>query len=233
MKNIVVLDTETTCGFATPLIYDFGYVIINPKGEVLLTKHFLIKEIFDTKELMDKAYYSTKVKDYRQMFADGLIQKESFKNSIKQFVADCKKHKVSVISAYNIAFDMRALNQTLRVLFNENYENGWLSKFFSQKNKKLLCIYNLACETILNTDEYREFATQNEMVSSKGNYKTNAECAYAYLTNNPQFEEKHTALEDVKIEIEILLKILSEYRGNIEYGLHYGSWRKVQVKSQK
>lgn len=233
MKNIVVLDTETTCGFATPFIYDFGYVIINSKGEVLLTKHFLIKEIFDTKELMDKAFYSSKVGDYQKMFADGLIPKESFKNAIRQFVSDCKKHKVGVISAYNIAFDMRALNQTLRVLYNENYENGWLSKFFAQKNKKLLCIYNLACETILNTDEYREFATQNEMVSAKGNYKTNAECAYRFITKNADFIESHTAIEDVKIEIEILMTILDNYKGNIEYGLHYGSWRKVQMKSQK
>lgn len=227
------MDTETTGDLGCPLIYDFGYVIINERGEKLLSRNFLIKEIFDTKSLMDKAYYSNKVSEYQQKFANGLIPKESFKNAIKQFVADCKKYKVGVVSAYNIAFDIRALNQTLRVLFNENFENGWLSKFFEQKNKKLLCIYNLACETILNTDEYREFATQNQLVSEKGNYKTNAECAYRFISKNVEFIESHTAIEDVEIEIEILMTILDNYKGNIEYGLHYGSWRKVQRKGQK
>ena len=39
MKNILVLDTETTGDpFGQPMIYDFGYKIVTPTGEVLKTK---------------------------------------------------------------------------------------------------------------------------------------------------------------------------------------------------
>lgn len=232
MKNILVLDTETTPNFYSPYIYDFGYKIVSPDGIELVKRNWLIVEIFDSKTLMEKAYYSHKVKDYQEKVEKGEIEKITFKKAIKQFVADSKKFKVEIISAYNLAFDMKALNATLKITYYEAYETQWLEKFLHQKNKKLLCIWNLSCETLLDTDEFREFATKNELVSDKGNYFTSAEVAYQYITNNLDFIESHTALADVEIEIDILLHILKNYKGNITFGLQYASWRKVQKKDE-
>ena len=233
MKNILVFDTETAGTLGQPLIYDFGYCIVSPNGEELVKRSTLITEIFDTVSLMEKAFYGSKVKDYIQKFENGEIEKMSFRNAIKQFVSDSKKYKVEIIGAYNLAFDIRALNTTLRVLCNDLFESKWLDKFFSQKNKKLLCIWNLACETILDSDEFRSFADENGFKSLKGNYLTNAEVAYNYVKDSNDFKEKHTALEDSEIEIEILLDILKDYTGIMTYGLHYGSWRKAQKKKSK
>ena len=232
MKNILVLDTETTPNFYSPFIYDFGYKIVSPDGKELVKRNWLIVEIFDSKTLMEKAYYSNKVKDYQAKVENGEIEKITFKKAIKQFVADSKKFKVEIISAYNLAFDMKALNATLKITYYEAYETQWLEKFLHQKNKKLLCIWNLSCETLLDTDEFREFATKNELVSDKGNYLSSAEVAYQYITNDLNFVESHTALADVEIEIDILIHILKNYKGNITYGLHYGSWRKIQKKDE-
>lgn len=232
MKNILILDTETTPNFYSPYIYDFGYQIVSPVGIVLIKRNWLISEIFESKTLMEKAHYSKKVKDYLLKLEKGEIEKITFKKAIKQFVADSKKFKVEIISAYNLAFDMKALNSTLKITYYEAFETQWLEKFLHQKNKKLLCIWNLACETILDTDEYREFAEKNEMVSDKGNYQTNAEVSYKYITNNLNFVESHTALSDVEIETDILIHILENYKGNITYGLQYASWRKVQKKDE-
>ena len=66
MKNILVFDTETTGNFDKPLIYDFAYKIINKKGELLYQKNYLVEEIFNQSFLMDKAFYSKKVKEYRR-----------------------------------------------------------------------------------------------------------------------------------------------------------------------
>ena len=230
-KNIVVLDTETTGELGSPLIYDFGYQIVNLEGGVILEKNYIVAEIFDNKSLMAKAFYSDKVGMYRQKIENGEIEKKSYKKIITEFVNDCKRSKVEIVSAYNLAFDVRAINSTLQVCYHEKFISGWFEKFVNQKNKKLLCIWNLACETILDTDEYRNFATENEKVSTKGNYKTNAEVAYQFITGELDFVEEHTALSDVKIEVVILLNILKNYSGNITYGTHYGSWRKVQRKS--
>lgn len=233
MKNILVLDTETAGELSNPLIYDFGYKIITPTGEVLVSKNYIVAEIFDSQSLMSKAYYGHKVGEYRKRLDDGLIEKKGFKAIIKEFVNDAKRQKVEIISAYNLAFDVRALNQTLRVCHYDAFVDKWLEKFLHQKNKKLLCIWNLACETILDTDEYREFAEQNELISPKGNYRTSAEASFRYIKNLPDFVESHTALADVEIEIEILLNILKNYNGNMTYGLHYGSWQKVQRKKDE
>lgn len=232
MKNILVLDTETAGELTNPLIYDFGYKIITPKGEVLISKNYVVAEIFDSQSLMTKAYYGSKVGGYRERIEKGEIEKKGFKAIIKEFVNDAKRNRVEIVSAYNLAFDVRALNETLRVCHYDAFVDKWLEKFLYQKNKKLLCIWNLACETILNTDEYREFATENDLISPKGNYRTSAEASFRYIKNLPDFVESHTALADVEIEIEILLNILENYSGIMTYGLHYGSWQKVQKRKK-
>ena len=228
MKNILVLDTETTGDFGQPMIYDFGYKIVTPTGEVLKTKNAIVREIFENKFVIQKAYYASKMNDYRKMIADGQIEVQTFRAIIKEFISDARKYKVEIISAYNLAFDMAAINATMRLCYSQGDEEKIIEKLINQKNKKLLCIWNLACETILDTDEYREFAKSKGWVSEVGNYRTNAEVTYTYITGLEEFKEKHMALDDVNIEVDILLHILKNYEGNLTYGLHYNSWKKVQ-----
>lgn len=229
-KNILVLDTETTGDFGQPLIYDFGYRIVDREGTILFERNAIVREVFENKFLMDKAYYSEKVNNYKQMIDNQEIEVAPFRELIKEFVNMARKHNVEIISAYNLAFDVKALNGTMRMCYSQGHDEKILEKLIEQKNKKLLCIWNLACETILDTDEYRAYADVHGFVSEKGNYKTNAEVAYRYIKDLPDFVEKHTALADVEIEVEILLTILNHYDGNLTYGLHYGSWKKVQPK---
>ena len=42
--------------------------------------------------------------------------------------------------------------------------------------------------------------------NKNGNLITNAERMFAYLTQEPDFEEEHTALADVIIETEIVIR---------------------------
>lgn len=228
MNNLLVLDTETTGDFSQPLIYDFGYRVVSLDGRVLFSRNAIVKEIFDCRFIMDKAFYSEKIKMYKGLIENGAIDVVPYSKLIKEFIKVSRKYKVEVICAYNLAFDVRAMNGTMRMCYSDGHERKILEKLIDQKNKKLLCIWNLACETLLDTDEYRAYATEHGFVSDAGNYKTSAEVAYRYLKDMPEFEEDHTALSDVDIEIEILLHILNNYKGNINYGLHYGSWSKVQ-----
>ena len=230
MKNILVLDTETTGDFGQPLIYDFGYKIIDREGTTLFQRNAIVREVFENRFLMDKAYYSDKVNTYRKMLENHEIDLLPFHILIKEFVAMARKYKVEIISAYNLAFDIKALNGTMRMCYSQGHDDKILEKLIEQKNKKLLCIWNLSCETILDTDEYRAYADTHNFISEKGNYLTNAEVAFRYIKDLPDFTEKHMALDDVNIEIEILLHILNHYDGNLTYGLHYGSWKKVQPK---
>lgn len=232
MKNILILDTETAGDFGSPLIYDLGYKIITPMGETLVERNTIIAEVFDTKSMMGNAYYASKFEEYVKWLENGEIEKMTFKKAILRLIADIKKNKVEYVCAYNLAFDVRALNQSMRVMYNEGFEKQILDKLFNQKNKKLLCIWNLACETVLDTDDYRKFATENGLITDKGNYQTGAEMAYKYIKQNANFIENHTALSDAQIETEILLYIFENYKGVPTFGLHYGSWQKVQKKGK-
>jgi hypothetical protein len=122
-----------------------------------------------------------------------------------------------------LAFDYKAINYT-----NQFFNNGDEKLMKLIDKKTLLCIWNLACDTILDTEDYKEYATMKNFISEKGNYLTNAESCYAYLTQNEDFQEEHTALADVEIEVEILKYIVENCKSKVKYGLAYGCWKKVQ-----
>lgn len=226
LKNTLILDTETTLDIKSPLVYDLGFIgVVNGKVEKF---NFLIKEVFDTKPLMDTAYYKEKRPKYWALRKTKRIEVVSFQKAFKFMIDYIRKNKIETISAYNIAFDIRAINNTLRLLDNNTFEKGVWNKLLEQKNKKVLCIWDLSCNNLLNTQEYKLFADTHKFKSEKGNYLTNAEVAYAYIKNEPKFKEKHMALSDSEIELEILKKIMEMPNPKIDYGKKYGSWRKVQ-----
>ena len=61
---------------------------------------------------------------------------------------------------------------------------------------------------------------------------TNAETVYKYLTKNADFEEEHTGLADVHIELEILCKCLT-YHEKINRNINRGCFRIPQKKFKK
>lgn len=61
---------------------------------------------------------------------------------------------------------------------------------------------------------------------------TNAETVYKYLTKNADFEEEHTGLADVRIELEILCKCLT-YHEKINRNINRGCFHIPQKKFKK
>lgn len=74
----------------------------------------------------------------------------------------------------------------------------------------ILDIYRMACECIMYGKKFRETAFNNLWITENGNFQTNAQVCYRYLTGDNTFIEKHTALADVEIETEILLHCLKQ-----------------------
>lgn len=224
-NNIVVIDTETVGTFGSPIIHDFGYEIKTKDFKSLVARRFLVAELHQVNPFMLNAsdFYQSKKHLYDKVKADATIEIKSWKEIISIFLADLRTYGVKVISAYNIAFDYRAINAT-----NQFFNNGDTKVMEKIDSKSLLCIYNLACETILDTDDYRKYATMKDFISDKGNYLSNAEACYAYLTDNADFEEEHTALADVRIEWQILEYIITNCSHKVKYGMFYNCWQKIQ-----
>ena len=225
--NVLIIDTETANSVEQPMPYDVGYAIVDTEtGEILTEKSFVVAEIFFDKELMAGAYFAEKIPQYwKDIKSKKRIVKSIF-NIRKTIKADMEKYEVSRVGAYNMGFDNRATRNDIR------YISSSLVKWFFPYNTEFFCIWNMACSSILNTESYISFALEHGFVSEHNNIQTSAETAYRYLKNEINFEESHTGLEDVKIEIEIMLAVL---HSGMEYSdkIYSACWQKVQKKRKE
>lgn len=199
MKNVIVLDTETCGGFRAPLVYDFGYVIANENGEVIKSRSYIIKEVYDNLPLFNTAYYAEKRPLYEARLKSGYSKKVNLAYALYQMKKDMKKYGIEKF-AYNSRFDNNALKSTMnqfRKTKHNPIENG-IEDIMDYIG------------AITNTEQYQKFCEENGFMTKHKTPRAQkkAETLYRYLTNNPNYTEEHTALEDSKIELFILMSAL-------------------------
>lgn len=196
----IVLDTETCCGFASPLVYDFGYVVATDNGEIIKARSYVIKEVYDNLALFNTAYYKDKRPLYEMRIKSGYSKKVYLAYALRQLEKDMKKYGVDKF-AYNSRFDRNAIKSTMERFNKFKYnpiENGIIDIMDYIK-------------TITATQEYKDFCQKHGFMTKHKNPKpqAKAETLYRYLMGDPTYTEEHTALEDSKIELVILLTALA------------------------
>lgn len=228
-KHFIVLDTETTAT-CTPeenmtrkvmekLVYDIGYTITTKK-EMILSRNFLVKEIYENEELMNNAYFISKKPIYEKMIQNKTVEKKPFAEIIKILQKDIKDFNIQVFSAYNVAFDIDALMQTTNFIFPNMYKmifkktksnkyapnsEKFCNTYIFRKELEIIDLWTLSCQTLCSQKTFQTFYLQE---TKRGNIKSNAELVYNYITDQENFEEEHTALSDSIIETEILHRIM-------------------------
>lgn len=226
-ENFLIIDTETCNTLEQPFVYDIGYVICDREGNTKIERSFMVADMFcDNKELLQSAYYNKKIPEYWNDYHQGIREMRTFLNIRKQIITDMKKYKVKRVCAYNAYFDKNALNTTLRYITKSRF------RWFFPYSTDFICIWNMACQTIASSLKYIKFAKQNELTSKNGNITTSAENVYRFLTNNINFIEKHTGLEDVRIETQIFAKC-NNYKRKIDRGINRNCWRIPQAIAKK
>lgn len=220
---------------AKPLVYDIGWVITDRKGKEIKKVNYLVQETFFVPQIFNTAYYRDKRPKYMQMLANGDITAKCWNEIIDELIKDLKFATIS--TAYNACFDFKkALPFTenyISHLYSSNYQewedyqfnkckdivNGcdssknekYLEPYFEIRGNKFpICdLWAIACETMINTNGYKNYCLDNELISASGLYfKTSAETTFQYLTRNFDFIEDHTALSDALIESQILTRVL-------------------------
>lgn len=200
-EMLLVIDTETCNSVEEPLPYDIGYAICDRQGNIYLKRSFVVAEIFlDMKDVMQSAYYANKIPMYWEDIKSGKREIRTFRTIRNIVHEDMKAYNVKKVGAYNMGFDRKALNNLTRYVTKSFYR--WFFPFGTE----YFCIWHMACQTILNTKSYIDFAEKNGLVSEKDNILTSAESTYKFLTKEVNFIESHTGLEDVEIETEIMAK---------------------------
>ncbi len=200
-KYFLVLDTET-CGDVekNPLVYDVGAQIIDLHGNVLESGSWVVYDIYvGLRDLMKTAYYAEKLPQYERDLKQGKRKMAKLYTIRKTLLEWVNKYEVEAICAYNARFDIRALNNTFKHTTNGKYY------YFFPKKLAIIDIWHMAVVSICSMESYCRMAYEHGFVTEKGNMRTTAEMVYAYLINVPDFEESHTGLEDVQIEVQIFL----------------------------
>lgn len=195
--KFLVVDIETTPTDCGEVPYDVGAAICDRHGNIIWKGSFVIQEIFFRMDLMTKAYYSNKISEYHTRLGKGETRMIPF-NSLRTLMQHViNTYKPKAMCAYNAAFDNRGLNNGMQFM---DYENTFFKEDFP-----IYDIWGMACQTFMKRKKYIKFCLENELYNPlTGNIKTSAEAAYAYISNNPNFEEEHNGLADVLIECQIM-----------------------------
>ena len=226
-EYFIVIDTETTNTIEQPLPYDIGWCVCDRNGNIYEQHSFVVAEIFcDMKDTMQSAYYAEKIPQYWEDIKSGKRTVASVWTIRKAFITDMKKYNIRKVGAYNMAFDKRALNNLIRYT-----SKSWLRWWFPF-GTEFFCIWSMACQVLLNRTSYIKFALQNGLISNADNIQTSAECCYKYIRNKIDFEESHTGLEDVLIEVEILKECYRQHV-KMDTSINCACWRLPQRKRKE
>lgn len=215
IKYMAVVDTET-CPIDKDLLqvlpsnmwtYDFGFAIVDKRGNVYETFSFINADIFlGERELMQSAYYANKIPQYWEDIKAGRRILTSFYNIRKTFFEVLEKYEVEEVYAHNMRFDYGTLNVTQRWLTKSQY------RYFFPKKYVICDTLKMARDVILRMPTYKEFCLENGYVTKNGQLRATAEILFRFIKKDNDFVESHTALEDVLIEKEILAYCYKQHK---------------------
>jgi hypothetical protein len=217
MKNIYcTLDTETFGGASNPKgIYHLAGIIHDRQGNILATFNYLIAEHYEEIEKDD--YAKKNFFKYLEMIQNGIVTMiPTEQEAVSMVDALCNFYNVRYMMAYNSGFDF--VKTACRDLIAE---------------REFIDIYLMTLQTITHLKKYAKFCVNNGFRSASGkSVATSAESVYAYLTNNVDYSEEHTAFEDSKIEMQIFLACLAthkkftknEHQWNCKQGKCFPRW---------
>ena len=196
MKALII-DTETTGTIEDPICYDIGFAVIDENGTTYEKGSFVVADVFLDDELMSDAYFKEKIPQYWEDIKNGSRQLRKF-SSINFLIRKIMtEQNITTVIAHNARFDYRSTNLTKRYITSSKY------RYFFPYGTEIWDTLKMSREVLKDDEEYRKFCVENNFVTSRNQNRYTAEIIYRFLTNDLQFIESHTALEDVMIEKEI------------------------------
>lgn len=237
---------------AKPLIYDLAYTITDKNGNIYGRRSFLITEIFSVPSVFNTAYYAYK----RPIYLDRLAKGETILTDWRtaSAILETDLALVDGVGAYNSMFDFKKALPFTELYINNLYSPDFYKwearqKFicdeiasgnrrenpnefdpetfrFRGKVYKLFDVWGMACEYLLDNDEYREACYENRWYTESGKYfKTSAETAYRFCANEVDFIESHTAIDDAEIETFLFSLAVKQAKNKVPFGITYFPFR--------
>lgn len=208
METILLVDTEFV-NLNKPFVYDLSYLIARKVGDKYTTLKSVgnvVRQVYQNKMMFETAYYSEKRKLYTNAMKGKTYKQNYFGNILRQLKKDIKEYNVSMVLGYNVNADLRSIGFTSEFLKLDNPLN----------ETKVIDLMPIVVNTICDTDNYKNFAKENKLITEKGYYKMSVESVMKYITNDIYFTEKHLGKSDNENEIDLLNYAISKGASLIE-----------------
>jgi len=229
VKYLMFIDTETIGSLfvqESVLPFEIGMKVYDLETmKVVKEKSYLVRKFFNNKYIMLSTFSATKYPNYFEKLENDKRYKTMSVNDIsKDIEKTIQRYGIKIMVAHNGNFDKTAMARLFEDFETHNpfkkldlLDTMEISKIITfSKDYANYCIAN---KDILNNVKDSCFITNS------GRVRTTAQAIYSYLTQNPSFEESHTGLEDIDIEIEIF-KASYQSLGNTLVNLNVApSWR--------
>ena len=201
--KILMLDTETANELETPLCYDLGFSVVDLDNGKAIEKHsYVVADIFCDKDLMASAFFGDKIPQYWADIKNGkrmLRRWSTIRTIVREVMA---QYDIDTVVAHNARFDYSSTATTQRYLTCSKW------RYFFPYGTKFVCTLKMSREVFGKDEDYIAFCEKYNYLTKQNKPRLTAEIVYRYLTNDNEFVESHTGLEDVEIETKILFACL-------------------------
>lgn len=212
---ILVVDTETAntiqdgdkLDMSNALVYDCGWQVVDTHGNVYAEASYVNRDIFvHEKDLMQSAYYARKIPQYVADIEEGRRVMASTYEIRQAMIADMERFNITEVAAHNARFDLNALNGTRRYVTKSQF------RYWFPYGTTIWDTMRMAESVICKMPTYKKFCQEHGYLTKTGRVRKTAEILWRYISKNVDFEESHTGLEDVAIEVQIMAYCFRQHK---------------------
>jgi DNA polymerase III alpha subunit (gram-positive type) len=138
----------------------------------------------------------------------------SVKDMAQNLTKIINRYNIKIIVAHNGTFDQNAIARICEEFGTQNPIEKLDLLDTMEISKVITFSKDYADFCITNKDRLNSI-NESAFITNSGRVRTTAQAIYSFITNNPQFEEAHTGLEDIDIEIEIFKKSMAQLGNTI------------------
>ena len=232
-RYLMFIDTETIGTLnvkESVLPFEIGMKILDLETlKVVKEKSYLVRKFFNNKYIMLSTFSATKYPNYFEKLQNDKRYKTMSVNDIsKDIEKNVQRYNIKIMVAHNGNFDKTAMARLFEDFGVDNpFEN--IDLLDTQEISKVITFSKAYTEFCLANKDRLNSVKDSCFITNSGRVRITAQAIYCYISNNSQFEEAHTGLEDIDIEIEIFKKSL-ELLGNTIVALNTSpTWRDYSV----
>ena len=233
IKYLMFLDTETIGTLTNKnsvMPFDISIKIYDTENQkIVKEKCFLTRKFFNNKYVMLSTFSASKYPTYiEKVSTDKKYKVCSVKDIIEHINKLVYRYNIKVMVAHNGNFDKTAIARLCEEFGVEN-PFDYIDLLDTMEISKIITYSKDYVNFCIDNKDKLNSLKESCFITNSGRVRTTAQAIYCYITNNPDFQEEHTGLEDIDIEIEIFKKSM-ELLGNTMVNLNTApSWRDFPI----